>query len=143
MRNGDIVCPGGYGSRVLEAGEAGPHWEREQVLEHVRRRRFPAKPSRLDACFATGAIETAMFYHQQHCSEGMLYHVAFVAPLQPSHIGDFNVVQPLPRSDKTMEEIADSYWAHDMHTNIEGYPGLVCDEFVIASALRILGRVFF
>jgi hypothetical protein len=126
---------------VRDAGKQGPHWNREQVLERVRTERYGEKPSRLNACFATLSPEAAMFYHQHQCSEGFMYYVQLVNPSAPNHIGDFNAVQPSPRSSMTMEEVADGYWSGSLRFNIEGYPGLVCAELVTGSALRILGRV--
>lgn len=147
MCNGDIVCPGNYGKLVMEAGEDGPHWVREQVLERVRAEDYCEKPSRLNACFGTLSPEAALFYHQHHCSEGFAYLVQLVDSSAPHHIGDFNAVQPPPAghplANLTMEEVADKYWSNSLRFSIEGHQGLVCEELVTGSALRVLGRVNF
>lgn len=139
---GALVEPGNYGRLVTQAGESGPHWVREAVLEGVRSKRFPTKPSRLSSCFVTDNIETALFYHRHHCSEGYLYAVEIDDPSQPTHIGDFNCIQPLPGRNQTMEQIAVIYWSGSLRTIIEAYPGLVCDEVVTASTLRVISRIY-
>ena len=118
MRGGDIVPPGGYGQRVRNAGENGRHRVREQVLERVRAERYPAKPCRLDACFATLNIQTAMFYHQHHCPEGLAYCVTLVDCSAP-------------------------YWSGKQLFKIDGCPDLVCEELVTSSALRVVNRISF
>ena len=135
--------PGGYGQRVRNAGENGRHWVREQVLEQVRAERYPAKPCRLDACFATLNIQTAMFYHQHHCLEGLAYCVTLVDCSAPCHIGDFNAIEPPAGTDFTMERIADDYWSGKQLFKIDGCPDLVCEELVTSSALRVVNRISF
>ena len=134
--------PGSYGRIVTQEGESGPHWFREEALERVRSDRFPAKPSRFSSCFATDNIETALFYHRHHCSEGYPYAVVIDDPSQPIHIGDFNCIQPLPGLTETMEQIAANYWSGSLRTIIECFPGLVCNEVVTASALRVISRIY-
>lgn len=135
---GEFIEPGNYGRLVREAGESGPHWNREQVLERVRAEMFPNKPSRLNACFVTHDINTAKFYHRYHCAEGQLYQVMIVDRSLPWHIGDFNCVQPLPKVNKTMEQIAEAYWSYNLSTNIEGFPNLKCEEIVTSSGLKVV-----
>ncbi len=143
MQHGDIVSPGHYGELVRSAGEHGPHWNREEVLERVRKDRYGEKPSRLNACFGTLSLDAAVFYHHHQYPEGFMYYVQVIDPSAPRHIGDFNAVQPPPRSRMTMEEVADGYWSGSLRFNIEGHPGLVCAELVTGSALKILGRIYF
>lgn len=137
----ELVEPGNYGKLIFEAGENSPHWEREQVLEKVRVEMFPNKPSRLNACFVTHDISTARFYHAHQCAEGQLYQVNIVDRYLPWHLGDFNCVQPLPNLNKTMEQIAEAYWSHSVHTNIEEFPGLECEEIVTSSRLEVICRM--
>ena len=40
-----------------------------------------------------------------------------------------------------MKQIALNYWSGSLRSIIEGYPGLVCDEVVTASALRVISRI--
>ena len=138
MRPGDIVAPGNYGRLIAEAGEGSPHWHREHVLERVRAEHYPQKPSRLRACFTTLGIDTAQFYHVHQCPEGTLYLVTLVDFSQPWHLGDFNVVQPLPGRDETMEETAHAYRTNRIRTNVEG---VTCEEVVTGSALRVHGSI--
>ena len=140
--SGAVVDPGSYGRIVIQNGESGAHWARETVLESVRSEQFPAKPSRLSSCFATDNIDTALFYHRHHCLEGYLYAIEIDDPSQPIHIGDFNCIQPIPGRTDTMEQIAEYYWSGSLRTNIAGHPGLVCDEVVTASRLRIISRIY-
>lgn len=122
----------------MQAGESGPYWVRETVLENVRLTRFPHKPSRLSSCFATDNAHTALFYHWRECAEGCLYVVEIEDHSLPTHIGDFNWIQPAPRRNETMEQVANEYWRHSVRTRVEEHPGLVFDEVVTASRLRIV-----
>ena len=120
LRGGALVKPGNFGRLVHQAGESGSHWFRETVLEEVRRQQYSDKPSRLSSCFATDNIETAVFYHGHYCAEGYLYAVAIEDPSLPVHVGDFTCVQPMPRREETMEQIAERYWRHNLLTNVAG-----------------------
>ena len=142
LRPGTIVDPGNYGRLVNQARECGPHWNRELVLEEVRRKRFPNKPSRLSSCFVTDNIETAEFYHRNHCPEGYLYTVVLEDSSQLLHVGDFNCIQPLPGRNETMEQIAERYWACDLRTKISEHLDMVCNETVTTSALRVVSPIY-
>ena len=141
FNNGALVEPGNYGRLVRQAGESGPYWFRETVLENVRLARFPHKPSRLSSCFATDNANTALFYHQRECAEGYLYVVEIEDYSLPAHIGDFNWIQPVPRRSETMEQVANEYWRHSVRTNVVEHPGLTFDEVVTGSKLRIVCRL--
>jgi hypothetical protein len=141
---GSVVLPGNFGRVIRQQGATHPLWNRESALEVVRSSNYPTKPSRLDACFACLHEKTLRFYvtamsqKTQHYLWPVLYEVEKVDQNAPEHRSDFNVVEPLPRLNKTMTEIAHLYWTAGLWINVVGAPGIRCEEMVTTSPLRIL-----
>jgi hypothetical protein len=112
---GSVIMPGNYGRIIRATGKAHPYWERERVLEEVRKQRYSKKPSRLTSTFCCTSLDTARFYLRVPALKGeqsmhpVLYEVEKVEQDAPEHRADFNVVQPLPRRPETMSEIATMY----------------------------------
>lgn len=136
-----IIEPGNWGRILSEIGATHPCWEREQILERIRAQLYPSKPSRLKSAFACESEKTIRCYKSVHNPQGLIYKVEVVDETLPTHTGDFNCVEPLPRLNKTMEEIAHHYWRYDLKTNVESWPGVVCSEFVTLSSLRVLEHI--
>jgi hypothetical protein len=144
---GSIIMPGNYGRIIRTVGKAHPLWEREKVLEEVRKQRYSKKPSRLASTFCCTSLDTARFYLRAPVLKGeqgmlpVLYEVEKVEPDAPEHRADFNVVRPLARRKETMGEIATMYWEASLWTTIADAPGIRCEELVTSSPLRIIRRV--
>jgi hypothetical protein len=138
---GTIITPGNYGRILLQTGVVHPHWRRESVLEQVRIELFPLKPSRLNSCFLLTSLEAAKFYQSKNTKGDFLYTCEIVEPHLPQHFGDFNAVEPLPRLNYTMEEIAVRYWSYSLKTRVESYPNLFCEELLTSSSIRIRSKL--
>jgi hypothetical protein len=141
LSEGSIIQPGNWGKNLFEIGIQHRCWTREMVLEAVRSLNFPKKPSRLKSTFACLTLEAIKFYRTHHCPAGHIYEVEIIALNSVSHKGDFNAVEPLPRTQYNMWQIADLYWANGLKTNVEGWPNLDCAELVIDSPLKVIKRV--
>lgn len=134
---GDIVEPGNWGKEILKTGLAHPAWYREIILEAFRLQYFPTKPSRLHSTFTCESVDTIMCYKLKNTPAGYLYAVELVDEMAATHKGDFNAVEPLPRLQDNMMQIAFKYWRYDLKTSVDEWPGIECSEIVAASALRI------
>jgi hypothetical protein len=137
----DKVEPGNYGRKILEIGPRHKSWNREMVLENVRKSLFPEKPSRLNATFCCEALSTIRCYKSRHCLDGFLYEVELVDPAAPRPKGDFNAVEPLPRLPFDIQQMAVKYWQYQLKTNVIEWPGVECSEIVSSSSLRVLRRI--
>lgn len=142
---GSEILPGNYGRIIHQQGEAHPLYHRESILEETRQRLFPNKPSRFDCCFAFMSLDTALAYSTIQMQYGpvfpLIYQVEPINTAATFHVGDYNAVQPLPRREETMEEIAVAYWEHRIKTTTVEYPGVACDELLIASPLKIIACI--
>jgi hypothetical protein len=139
-----IILPGNFGRIIKHTGNSHPLWQREMLLERIRATSYPTKPSRLDACFACVNEQALRFYvnaMDQNSPGSMwpvLYEVEKTELDAPEHRADFNVVRPLPRLDKTAEEIAHHYWTASLWITIADAPEIRCEELITTSPLRIL-----
>jgi hypothetical protein len=70
LGQGSIILPGNYGRIIRSVGATHPYWDRENTLESVRRARYDAKPSRLDATFSCPSKDTAVFYAFMPTNQG-------------------------------------------------------------------------
>jgi hypothetical protein len=61
-----------------------------------------------------------MFYKSIHMPIGYLYEVELVDEMAAMHKGDFNAVEPLPRLQDNMMQIAFRYWQYDLKTAVDG-----------------------
>ena len=138
---GDIIKPGNWGKKLKEIGELHPSWEREIELEKCRYDFYPNKPSRLNCTFCCDNEDTIKFYKERNCSDGFIYEVEFIDKNLPTHRGDFNAVEPLPRCNYNMQEIARLYWRHGFRTKVQGYENVVCDEILSTSPLIIITQL--
>jgi hypothetical protein len=141
---GSVVLPGNYGRIIRAVGMKHPQYNRETLIEGVRKQRYGGKPSRLSSCFACPTEATARGYRDAMTKKGgsfaqVLYEVEKVEHDAPEHLGDFNVLMPM--AGYSMEQIAHRYWSADLKTNIKEQPGLQCEEIVTASPLRVLRRI--
>jgi len=138
LESGMIIQPGNWGRIIRKQRETHQCWEREQVLERIRIEHYPKKPSRFESTFACETIEAIRCYKGKFCPQGYIYEVEIADGTQPCHRGDFNCVEPLPRRQENMEEIAHLYWKYALKTSIQEWPGVVCSEIVTSSGLKVL-----
>jgi hypothetical protein len=138
---GALVSPGNYGRIIQSTGPRHQHRDRETVLESVRQTYFPHKPSRLNSTFSCESIDTIRYYKQRLSPQDIIYEVEICAAAAPWHKGDFNAVEPLPRRQESMAEIAFKYWQYSLKTNVAEWPGVECSEILSASALRIIAKL--
>ena len=141
LNEGDIIEPGNWGRIILETGETHPCWHREQTLESIRRSHYPQKPSRLESAFVCEHLNTIKCYKAKHCANGHIYEVELVNSESLQHKGDFNAVEPMPRHNANMYEIAHLYWQYRLKTNVQEWPNVECSEIVTSSPLKIIRRL--
>lgn len=142
-----IILPGNYGRIIRRTGETHPFYEREIVLEDIRKQCYPNKPSRLDSCFACVAEKTLRFYVDSMSKKTdqfiwpLLYEVEKLDVSAAEHRADFNVVQPLPGYDANMTAIAHLYWKSELWIEISEAPDIRCEELVTTSPLKIIRQL--
>ena len=140
-----VIFPGNFGRIIRYRGRSHPLWEREQLLEQIRAATYPNKPSRLESCF-TCANETALRFYVRAMDQKsggsamwpVLYEVEKTDLSAPEHTADFNVVQPLPRLNKSAEEIGHHYWTASLWVTIPEAPDVRCEETITSSPLRVV-----
>jgi hypothetical protein len=144
---GSVILPGNYGRIITAVGLSHPLWARENILESVRQAHYPAKPSRLNACFACPTEQIARSYRTLMAAKNassawqILYEVEKTDDRAADHRADFNAVQPLPRRPEDMTQIAHLYWSSSLWTTVAEHPGLRCEGIVTNSSLRILRQI--
>lgn len=128
---GDVIAPGHYGRMIAAAGPAHWRYAREMLLEAVRRRDFPDRPSRLACCFALPDVAQARRYVDERlrAQPGLVtarvYEV--VALEAGSHAGDWHLAEEV-RDDVS----ARLYWRGEDDGDDSGR------ELVVGSALRVV-----
>jgi hypothetical protein len=105
------------------------------VLEEIRSKYFPHKPSRLRSRFACESLETIQYYRSHHSQNRFIYRVEIVNEKAALHKGDFNAVEPTPGNPTNMYEIALMYWQYKLKSIVREWPHIECSEIVVASQL--------
>lgn len=106
---GHVVQPGAWGRRVLEEGTAHPWFEREQLLEGVRKSDFFHLPSRLTSLFVWPQLKRAMMVPDKP-------HVYLVEVQEPTEhfVADLlwiDVALPAADSEGARLEASRQYWS--------------------------------
>jgi hypothetical protein len=78
---------------------------------------FPDKPSRFNATFSCESVDIIRCFHGHHRPNDFIYEVDLVDPAAPTHKGDFNAVESLPRRTETYDQMAVKYWRYSLKTN--------------------------
>lgn len=130
---GSIICPGNWGRIKRRFEKDGASLLRESVLEDIRKREFPSKPSRLDCAFGCQTEAHARAYRDRHAPTSLIYRVALVEPKAPTHLGDFELVIRGFAGLNGIEEIARAYW--------KGGASSPSVEILTSSPLRIIACV--
>lgn len=136
-----IIRAGNYGRIIYFEGPNGRFWDRESVLESVRQRDYPSKPSRFKSSFVLDNIRAAHWYHRRSNRTGVLYEVEPVNINATWHAADLNYVQELPSLNLSMQEVAILYWEGRKRVTIHGEPGLICTEYIAETDLRVIRQV--
>lgn len=117
LENGSVIKKGNWG-RVLKQyiGNdcGGLNLFRERVLEEIRQKNFPTKPSRLDCIFLLVSIDEAKTYQNlQNLRTSLIYKVRITNLATAAHLGNYNKVLPTPPDChfEKMDEVATNYWA--------------------------------
>ena len=134
LEPGDLIQPGNWGRTVLGFGTAHNFYLREYVIENIRAREYPDKPSRLKSSFAYVAEGCAMRSFQDHG----LYRVEVVDESQVIHRGDFGWIDLMPglRTFSDLEDGARRYWdGTAANAQSDSF------EVVSESQLRIVERI--
>ncbi|CCG42199.1 DUF2441 domain-containing protein [Magnetospirillum molischianum] len=135
LRAGSIIEPGNWGRIVrLYQPNFGNYAVafREKVLEEIRLKEFPHKPSRLECCYMVPSYEIAKTYQNRADSRTLLiYEVELLYTDTPNHIGDWTYCYPVDDSYyfDEMEECARQYWRGE---------GVGNTEILVNSPIRIL-----
>lgn len=138
LRPGVVIKPGNWGRTILETGKTHSWWESENILEEVRQKSYPEKPSRLQSAFAYEFLETALLDRNRSAPNDYIYSVIIDDCNKPWHRGDFNATRPMPRHYADMHQIADMYWQYKLKCSVSEWPGIICSEIVTLSSLTVV-----
>jgi hypothetical protein len=138
LESGSIILPGNFGRIIKQNEEKHKLWRREKVLEEIREREFPQKPSRLSSTFCSSTFEIARLFRDLQRPSELIYEVEYVDETCPIHTGDYNCVEPLVGRSESMEEVARLYWTNKLKTNLKGVADIPCEELVCASPIKVI-----
>ena len=137
----NVIHPGNWGKIILNTGPKHVCWTREIMLEAIRSKYFPKKPSRLFATFCCDSLDTIKCYQKKNSPESSIYEVKFFDSSMQIHEGDFNAVEELPGVPFDLIQISLKYWRYELKTSVDSWPGIICKEIVSESSLIILNKV--
>lgn len=144
---GSVILPGNWG-RILRQ-YVSPHrvpnygtMLRERVLEDVRVRKFPGKPSRLATTFLWGKKEDAFMYRESNAPFDVIYKVEVLDPKANAHTGSFANLS-LPEGATVLlaiEPMAERYWSGEPLNLPPGLGGPVVNmlETITESPIRVI-----
>lgn len=132
-----VIKPGNWGRVIRDTGPKHPAWNREEVLERVRRAGFPDKPSRFEAAYAFLSLEAAQYWRRHERQSDFLYSVEVVDLAATHHVGDLLGVQMIAGVDASPEAAARRYWSAGLPT-FTTPDSTVIKELVVASSLRVI-----
>jgi hypothetical protein len=136
LEPGSIIRPGNWGRIVRLTGGQHREWNRECILERIRKAEFPELPSRWDCIFFFGNFIEAAFYKASLGVNATLvmYEVELTDPDVRRHEADWKGTGPYDT-----DEWARRYWRGDIMPG-RG-PEVLCRETLAVTSLRILGEV--
>ena len=140
LQGGDVVQPGNWGSVVLNAGAAHEWFEREALLEAVRMKSYPAKPSRLHSAYYFPDLNDAMHYWVNFAQADRVYAVQMADSSAPFHHAFMTCLPPV--EGRTDEEIAHHYWRKDLVVT-RGKFQSATEEILTTSALVVTSEFIF
>jgi hypothetical protein len=120
LGEGSIIMPGNWGRLLMMHDELNLTLFREHVLELVRTKYFPEKPSRFNCVFATETSDEAFRYRNSNNSTGLVYEVCIEDRDVPLHRGDYNfTVRPDYKFPQGIHDLANRYWSEVPNERIE------------------------
>ncbi|MBR0714785.1 DUF2441 domain-containing protein [Bradyrhizobium liaoningense] len=135
LNQGSIVRPGNWGRIVRLIGPAHRDWQREIILEDIRKTEFPILPSRLESAFVIDELDEAQYYTANFAKLSLLYEVALIDDGAPTHEADWKGTGPYDNTN----EWARRYWRGDVVPHPE--TTLKLRERLTLSRLRIERQV--
>ena len=134
---GSVILPGNWG-RLEKAslGAGSPIIFREYVLESLRAKEFPDKPSRMQATYSCPDIQSMVMFMQANCPTSLCYEVEIIDREAPAHRAPCKIVGPADNQntwDWAMSEAA-KYWSWNQEHVLRPM------EMVSASPLRIISK---
>jgi Protein of unknown function (DUF2441) len=135
LDRGSIVLPGNWGRIVRLIGSAHQEWQRETILEEIRKAEFPNLPSRLECAFVIDQLDEAQYYIANFARLALLYEVALIDNNFPTHEADWKGTGPYDQSN----DWARRYWRGDVMPHPETHFKL--RERLTLSRLRIEKKV--
>ncbi|MBR0862900.1 DUF2441 domain-containing protein [Bradyrhizobium diazoefficiens] len=73
LEHGSIVRPGNWGRMLHLIGPAHKEWQREAILEEIRRNEFSHLPSRLACAFVMDELIEAQYYTTNFAPFSLVY----------------------------------------------------------------------
>ena len=135
LDSGSIVRPGNWGRIVRLIGPAHTEWQREMILEDIRKSEFPLLPSRLESAFVIDELDEAKYYAANFSRLGLLYEVALIDVGAPTHEADWKGTGPYDQTN----DWARRYWRGDVMRHPE--TPLKLRERLTLSRLRVEKQV--
>ena len=135
LGNGSIVRPSNWGRMLQVIGPPHKDWEREAILEEIRKNEFPHLPSRLECSFVLDELIEAQYYVTNFAHLSLVYEVTLLDKGVATHEADWKGTGPY---DQT-KEWARRYWRGDVMPHPE--TSLKLRERLTLSRLRIEKQV--
>tara|TARA_R110002020_G_scaffold232997_2_gene444644 strand:- start:1628 stop:2134 length:507 start_codon:yes stop_codon:yes gene_type:complete len=140
LQRGDVVQPGSWGGVVLDAGTTHEWFERETLLEAIRAKHYPTKPSRLQSAYYFPDLNHAMHYWVNFAQGDRVYAVQVADTSAPFHHAFMTCLPPV--QGRTDEEIAHHYWRKDLMVT-RGKFRTATEEILTTSALVVSSEFIF
>ncbi|RNC77259.1 hypothetical protein DA717_11235 [Piscirickettsiaceae bacterium NZ-RLO2] len=147
LETGSTILPGNYGNIIQHYGSNHPLFEREMLLEEIRKINYPEKPSRLNCCFLCRTIPEMLLYLRLNCFDQYqyIYEAAICQTDKELHIGNYCCLPPTkdspPVAGKEPKQLTIDYWEHNdssQKMHVPQYPGVPLFEVVTASPIRLV-----
>lgn len=138
LGEGSIILPGNWWRIASSPSQfGGPFFLREHILENVRTRVFPEKPSRMRSSFYCLTMEGAQSFSRTQPFPGLIYEVEPLDPKTASHFGYLHCLPPLNGVDPF--ELASMYWQGIPPSGLDGE--FLMQECIQECPLRVLRQV--
>jgi hypothetical protein len=135
LERGSVIRPGNWGRMVRAIGSGHPEWQREVILEEVRKVEFPNVPSRFECAFVIDDLPEAQYYVSKASPISLVYQVTLVDQGAPSHVSDWKGTGPYDHT----KEWARRYWRGDVMPHPETH--LKLRERLTLSRLRVDAQI--
>jgi Protein of unknown function (DUF2441) len=135
LEHGSIVRPGNWGRMLQLVGPPHKEWQRELILEEIRKSEFPHLPSRLECAFVMDELIEAQYYATNFAPFSLVYEVTLLDESAATHEADWKGTGPYDQTN----EWARRYWRGDVMPHPE--TSLKLRERLTLSRLRIEKQV--